>query len=104
MRFDQAQAAKAYARRAYEPIEYPKWVKVDGKDVMALDADHEAELLGPEDDSPPADGLTAGGEQMNNLLSAPEKRKGGRPRLVRDEDGNIIRNIPPPSEQENPNE
>lgn len=98
MRFSEAQAAGLHIHRAYEPIEYPKWVTVDGKSVMALDADHEIELLGSQE-QPSADHSSEGSEQMNNLLSAPEKRKGGRPRLIRDEDGNVIRNTPTQPEQ-----
>ena len=79
MRFDQAMSAGMRAHRAHEPIEYPKYVDVDGKAVLALNAGHEAELLGSsefEDDE--------GGPLPlpHNLLSTPEKRKPGRPRIV----------------------
>ena len=78
MRFDQALAAKMHSRRAHEHIEYPKYVTVEGKAVLALDAEHEAELLGlstSEEESPEEDPI----DVANNLLSAPEKRKGGWP-------------------------
>lgn len=79
MQFAQALAAGNQARQVREPIEFPKFVKVSGKDVLALNAEHEAELLGvPE---------VSGGEApeiapLENLLSVPEKRKPGRPRII----------------------
>jgi hypothetical protein len=81
MRFDQALAAKTQARQVRDPIEFPKFVKVDGKDVLALHAEHEAELLGPPAPSPDE----YAGEDTDNLLSVPEKRKPGRPRIIHPE-------------------
>lgn len=78
MRFDQALAAKMHSRRAHQHIEYPKYITVEGKSVLALDAEHEIELLGlsdPVDEVPVEDPI----DVANNLLSAPEKRKGGWP-------------------------
>jgi hypothetical protein len=37
--------AKQQARANREPVEFPKYIKVDGRDVLALNAEHEAELL-----------------------------------------------------------
>lgn len=80
MRYDQARAAGARRAEAYVPIEYPKYVDVDGKATLALNAEHEAELLGTvslESEGNPA--------LSENLLSAPEKRGPGRPRIIRPE-------------------
>jgi hypothetical protein len=57
-----------------EPIEFPKWVKVDGRDVLALTAEHELELLTKPSDAEP---------EVENLLSAPERRDQTTPRLAR---------------------
>jgi hypothetical protein len=61
------------AHAVREPIEFPKWVKIDGNDVLALSAEHELELLTKPSDPEP---------EVENLLSAPEKREQS-PRLVR---------------------
>ena len=61
------------ARQLREPIEFPKWIKVGSADVLALNAEHEMELLTePSDDK----------SEAQNLLSAPEKRE-QPPRLVK---------------------
>lgn len=62
------------ARQIREPIEFPKWIKVGGKDVLALNAEHEMELLTKPSDPEP---------EVENLLSAPEKREQTTPRIVR---------------------
>lgn len=81
MRFAQAYAVGTQAKQPKPIIEYPKYVHVDGKAVLALNAEHEAELLGPiiEDDA----GDENSSPLSDNLLSAPQKRGPGRPRLVR---------------------
>jgi hypothetical protein len=79
MRFDQAMAAGALANRAHDPIQYPKYVDVEGNAVLALNAAHEVELLGVSQIAEPVDG---GSNAPVNLLSAPEKRGPGRPRLI----------------------
>ena len=84
MQFAQALATGNQARQVREPIEFPKFVKVDGKDVLALNAEHEAELLGvPEAQD---EELSGDATSIENLLSAPEKRKPGRPRIIHPEE------------------
>ena len=80
MQFAQALAAGNQARQIRDPIEFPKFVKVDGKDVLALNAKHEAELLGvpAASDCEPSEAAP----DVENLLSVPEKRKPGRPRII----------------------
>lgn len=80
MRYDQARSAGAVRAAAYVPIEYPKYVDVDGKPTLALNSEHEAELLGISS-SEESEGNPA---LSQNLLSAPEKRGPGRPRIIRD--------------------
>lgn len=74
MDFATAHHRKQQARAVHEPIEFPKWVKVDGKDVLALNAEHEMELLTKPSGAEP---------EASNLLSAPEKREQTTPRIVR---------------------
>lgn len=89
MDFATAHHRKQQARAVHEPIEFPKWIKVDGKDVLALNAEHEMELLTEpaEGDHPAFVGLPTkpSGTQpeASNLLSAPEKREQTTPRIVR---------------------
>lgn len=108
--------AKTQGRRFHgpppAPIEFPKWIKVEGKDVLALTAEHEAELTVDIRESLKRQGAvereaveaakeaaaaaqvaeretadksheSASEAEVENLLSAPEKRGPGRPRIVR---------------------
>lgn len=84
------------ARAVREPLEYPKWVTVAGKPELALTAEHENELLAPERTRQEEADLQAELErdeaektatalaapkpsdvepEVDNLLSAPEKRE-----------------------------
>lgn len=82
-----------------EPIEFPKYVTVDGKPELALNAEHEAELLRPERERREEDELQAEIEreaaeadqskkpsddkpEVANLLSAPDKREQTTPRII----------------------
>lgn len=65
MRIDQYLAAKTEAQRIRPPLEYPKYIDVGGKPVLALSEDHGLELL---TSAKPAD------LSPDNLLSAPGKR------------------------------
>lgn len=74
MDFATAHHRKQQARQVYTPIEFPKYVTVNGKPELALNAEHEMELLTKPSDAEP---------EVENLLSAPEKRDHTTPRLMR---------------------
>jgi hypothetical protein len=79
MRFDQQLAARMQAAKPREFLEYPKWIKVDGADVLVQSAEEEAEALGaPSENEGPSSEEDAAAS-VENLLSAPDKRKPGRP-------------------------
>ncbi len=75
MDFATAHHRKQLARAIHEPIEFPKYVTVNGKPELALNAEHELELLTKPSDAEP---------EAQNLLSAPEKREQTAPRIVKE--------------------
>lgn len=84
MFFAQHMANKQQAARHDRYLEYPKFVKVQGSDVLALDAEHEARLLGavvPQvaPQQGPSETVL---HNLTNMLAEPQKRGPGRPRKI----------------------
>jgi hypothetical protein len=70
-------SAKLNAAQPLKFAEYPKYISVDGKQVLVLNADDERRYV-----EPPEAAGDEPAETVQNLLSHPEKRGPGRPRKV----------------------
>jgi hypothetical protein len=81
MRFDEMLAVRQQAAKVTPPVEYPKYIHVDGKSVLVMDAKHEAELIGDLGIDVEADeGGKPASEPIENLLSNPPARRGRPPK------------------------
>lgn len=84
MRFDETLHAKLHAQQVKPVIEYPKYITVDGKQVLVLTAEEEHEKLGisdlsAEESEPDSESESETESPAQNLLSEPQKRPRGRP-------------------------
>ena len=66
------------ARNIRGPVEFPKWVTVGGKEVLALNAEHEAELLTtnkPSDNKPVTSCVTVAADTAPASAPSPKAAK-----------------------------
>lgn len=80
MRFSNYLAAKTQAAQPPQHVDYPKYIDIEGRRLLVLNAEEEAEALATlEDPEQSEEEESSPPPTAENLLSAPAKKPRGRP-------------------------